>query len=85
MVSPLEYKHKDPNKKGRGAGYYYKRNSYKRGHWSKYSGDRDAKKKVIRKSKGLSFDYSHAGDRKIRRRSTQKRGKYSKKKIFGWF
>jgi len=57
MPSSLKYKKKDPNRKGRGPGYYYHRGH---GYWSKYSKARDAK----RKSRGN--DPRHIGTGKWR-------------------
>ena len=42
MVTPTKYFSTDPNKKGRGEGYYYHRGN---GYYSKYSLARDKNKK----------------------------------------
>jgi hypothetical protein len=42
MVGPLKYFKKDPEGKGRGAGYYYHRG---KGRWSKYSRIKDQRHK----------------------------------------
>lgn len=46
MVGPLKYFKRDPNGKGRGAGWYYHRGN---GYYSKYSLARDRKHKTARK------------------------------------
>lgn len=48
MPGSLEYKRSDPNKKGRGDGYYYHRGN---GYYSKYSQERDAAKKGTKLSR----------------------------------
>ena len=90
MVSPLKYFRRDPNKtktRNRGAGYYYKRSSYKRGWYSKYSAMRDAKKRDLRKSKRLSREYQHAGDLNTHRKiKALLNVSPRKKELFkGWF
>lgn len=65
MVSPLKYFKSDPNKAGRGRGFYYRRISYKRGWFSKFSNDRDGVHKITGKAlPKLSRRYEHAGDRR---------------------
>ena len=56
MVSPLQFKQKDPNNKGRGAGFYYRRSG---NTFSKYSKERDYDKG---KKTGGSRRYAHATD-----------------------
>ena len=80
MVSPLVWKAKDPNRKGRGAGYYYSRNTYKQGHYSKYRTERDA---LIRasKEKNLAKSYRHTADVNP---ASKTMFKLNKKKFLGW-
>lgn len=79
MVSPLTWKNKDPNNKGRGRGYYYKRYGYKPRHWSRYRKTRDAKIKAS--EKGFSKRYEHTGDKNTGRRTSFK---LNKNKFLGW-
>lgn len=44
MVTPIKFFKRDPNNKGRGAGVYYHRGD---GYYSKYSRERDRKKKSM--------------------------------------
>lgn len=80
MVSPLVWKAKDPNRKGRGAGYYYKRYGYKQGHFSKYSTVRDS---LIRakKEKNLTKKYRHTADLNPSQKTAFK---LNRKKFLGW-
>ena len=86
MVSPLKYYGSDPNKKGRGAGYYYRRAGYKRGWNSKYEGTRDGSRKVTKATK-VSGRYEHAGDIKPAKKTyhTIRVGKRRGKQFFGFF
>lgn len=101
MVSPLVWKRTDPNKtktRNRGKGYYYRRSSYKRGWYSKYSGEgsQDGAYKFPKVAKDgregrstpkLSKRYEHAGDRNRRKRVSHRvqvsPRKQKRKK--GWF
>lgn len=76
MVSPIKYFRQDPNKtklNNRGAGYYYKRNSYKRGWHSKFTETGDG----IKKSQETRFtkSYRHTGDARPSRVTTKKLGR----------
>jgi len=101
MVSPLVFKRTDPNKtknRNRGSGFYYMRSSYKRGWYSKYSGEgsQDGSYKFPAKAKDgrrgrsspkLPRTYEHAGDRRRRKKTTHRvqvsPRKQKRKK--GWF
>lgn len=87
MVSPLKWKRSDPNKKGRGAGYYYKRNTLKRGWFSKYKLSRDAKKRATHQKKRVSDTYVHTVDRNTRKKRVATVRKSPRKKVRrkGWF
>lgn len=88
MVSPLKYFKADPNNKGRGRGFYYRRISYKRGWFSKFSSARDGVHKIKGKAHPkLGRRYEHAGDRKkVKSMGVFKPTARAKpKKMFGWF
>lgn len=87
MVSPLKYKRSDPNKKRRGAGWYYKRNTHKRGWWSKYKLSRDARKRATHQKKNVNPRYEHTVDRNTRKRRVATVRKSPRKKVRrkGWF
>jgi hypothetical protein len=60
MVGGIKYRRADPNRKGRGAGYYYHRGN---GVYSKYSTNRDKEHKKPRtRFKGYNWRYGHTGD-----------------------
>lgn len=82
MVSPIKYFRVDPNKtksRNRGAGYYYKRSSVRKGWYSKFSEGRDAQKKS--QETRFTKAYRHTGDAKPSRMTTKKLGR----KVFKGF
>lgn len=87
MVSPLTWKRSDPNKKRRGAGFYYKRNTHKRGWWSKYKNQRDAKKRARHQKKNVNPRYVHTVDRNTRKKkvSTVRISPRKTRRRKGWF
>lgn len=91
MVSPLQYKAVDPNKtkmRNRGSGYYYMRNTYKKGWFSKYSGSNDKVRRIKGESQpNLKRTYQHAGDKNKRQRITHRVQVSPRKqrRMKGWF
>ena len=70
MPGPLEYRKTDPNKKGRGAGWYYLRG---KGVYSRYSTKRDANYKQS-KPKGSKRDARPGTSTKYKKRSIKRVG-----------
>lgn len=59
MVGGLKWYRRDPNRKGRGAGYYYHRGN---NEYSKYSSQNDTHKHAKTKIKKGNLRYRHTGD-----------------------
>jgi len=93
MPQPQKYYKRDPDGKGRGAGFYYSRTvpvGKRRVHvHSKYSGRRDAsyKYKYAVNQPNLSVRYDHAGDRTHKKKTFHrvKTSPRKTKKFLGWF
>jgi len=91
MVSPLTFFGSDPNRSknvNRGRGYYYKRNSYKKGWFSQYTGEADSVRKIKGKSQPkLSRKYQHAGDTTKRKRINHRVqiSPRKQRRMKGWF
>lgn len=93
MPQPQKFYKRDPNGKGRGAGFYYARTVPKgkrRVHvHSKYSGRRDASYKYPNAvgQPHLKPKYDHAGDRTHKHRTshTVRVSQRKTKRFLGWF
>ena len=60
VVGPLQYFDRDPNNKGRGAGWYYHRG---KGYYSKYEiGENSREANIRAKNKARNPFYAHTGD-----------------------
>jgi hypothetical protein len=67
MVGSIKSYNKDPAGKGRGMGLYYYRGKVKelgdKPYWSKWSEERDVKKRKVRYHKGVfQIRFAHKGD-----------------------
>jgi hypothetical protein len=89
MPQPQKFFRSDPENKGRGAGFYYRRHVNGRPAFSKYSGGKDAnyKYKNATPQPKLPARYDHAGDRSHKKKTFHAvRTSPKKSKTFlGWF
>jgi len=85
MTSPMRFFRKDPMRKGRGAGYYYRRSYKGTTRWlSKYSGKRDGVRKAgIHRNQ--QWRYAHTADYSAKKTKGAISPRAKKRTILGWF
>lgn len=82
----MRYFRKDPMRKGRGAGYYYRRSYKGTTRWlSKYSGKRDGQRKPFTIHTTLNWRYSQTADHSSKKTKGAISPRAKKKTILGWF